>query len=103
MARRYGLLRMLCMVGKVASTLALAFGVVFLFVRGSDGPTAVYGPLSLIAAALGSYISCEIALVIVAIESHTRAAAIMLRNQARRDRLTLDEEESDEELDYEPD
>lgn len=96
MKKRYDLLRVLCALGKVGSVIAIAVGVVALLTRGAIG--SPLESLTYIGLGVSGYISSELVLVIVAIESHTRATAIMLRNQERR--LTPDIDEEDE-PDYE--
>jgi hypothetical protein len=72
---RYWLLTTVCNVGKLGSVLLLLYGLVSIFLA----PTS-YTPVAItIGTAIASYITCESALVLVAIEKHARASARLLR------------------------
>jgi hypothetical protein len=71
----YWLLTTVCNVGKIGAVLLLIYGIgsVF-FAAASYTPSAI-----MIGTALGSYITCEGVLVLVAIERQLRANARLLR------------------------
>lgn len=97
MKKRYDVLRLLCAVGRVISVVACTIGIIVLFFSLSGGSVHfqnLYLGLIIVSAAASSYVSCEFVLVVVAIESHTRATAIMLRKQERRQRPSVDEDDA---------
>lgn len=88
---RYWLLITVCNVGKIGSVLLLAYGIISVFFAATSyTPSAI-----MIGTAMGSYITCEGALVLVAIERHSRETARHLRF-ARNEPQEEEEEEEEE-------
>jgi len=80
---RYWLLTTVCNVGKIGAVLLLVYGIVSVFFAPmSYTPSAI-----IIGTAIGSYITFEGTLVVVAIEGHAREAArlLTLAQEARED------------------
>lgn len=89
--KRYALLRLICNIGRIAAVVLLVYGLVSLVLtplaeRSYTPPLVAFG------AAMSIYITCEGALILVAIEAHARRVVRLLRAEANEPDDPLDDE-----------